>query len=237
MRAVADPSSPALTVVLAGAELELAPAEIAGHPAVRTTARETGRRPSEVLLDQNVHGPAIRKLAEGDRRGRPDITHITLLGLLESPSNRLGHLRVLVHTRHHILLRFRPDVRLPRSEARFQGLMSKVLRDGQAQDADPLVWSEGVVEPSDVLASWTTGPVVRLDEQGPHRTPEDLVGPGDRTVVVGAFAHGDFSPSWRTAAPETASMFGASLNAWAVTGELVAAHHAHLRTRKPPASS
>lgn len=217
-----------LHVILAGAEVELAPEEIAGHPAVRTTAKEQNRKGTEVLLDQNVHAAAIRQMPEGERRGRPDILHYTLLVLLESPLNKQGGLRVLVHTRNGELIRIRPDTRLPRGEARFQGLLSKVLRDGASQDKEPLLWSEGPRSPAEVLAL-CKGPVVRLDEGGAAVAPLDLArrgASGDLTLVLGAFPSGGFAPAWTAAAPEAASIFPAALNAWAVAAEVVAAARA-----------
>lgn len=217
-----------LHVILAGAEVELAPEEIAGHPAVRTTAKEQNRKGTEVLLDQNVHAAAIRQLPDGERRGRPDILHYCLLVLLESPLNKMGQLKVLVHTRHGELVNIRADTRLPRGEARFQGLLSKVLRDGASQDKQPLLWSDGVRTPAEVLAE-CKGPVVRLDEAGEAVSPGDLarraVG-GDLTVVLGAFPAGDFSADWKKAAPTTASIFPQALNAWAVAAEVAAAMRA-----------
>ncbi len=216
-----------LHVVLAGAEVELAPEEIAGHPAVRATAKDQNRKGSEVLLDQNLHWTAIKQLPDGERRGRPDILHYCLLVLLESPLNKQGQLKVLVHTRHGELIHIRPDTRLPRGEARFQGLLSKVLRDGASQDKQPLLWSDGVVKPSEVLG-FCKGPIVRLDEGGTAMTPAELAAKaqangGDLTVILGAFPAGDFPPAWRAAAPEAASIFPQALNAWAVAGEVVAA--------------
>lgn len=214
-----------LHIVLAGAEVELAPEAIAGHPAVRTTAKELNRKGTEVLLDQNVHGPALRQLPEGERRGRPDILHYTLLVLLESPLNKQGGLKVLVHTRHGELVHIRPDTRLPRGEARFQGLLSKVLRDGASQDKDPLLWSDGVVSPAEVLAQ-CKGPTLRLDEGGAALAPLELARRakgGDLTVVLGAFPSGDFPADWKAAAPDAVSIFPQALNAWAVAAEVVAA--------------
>ena len=214
-----------LHVVLAGAEVELAPEDIAGHPAVRTTAKEQNRKGTEVLLDQNMHAAAIRQLPDGERRGRPDILHYCLLVLLESPLNKEGRLKVLIHTRNGELVNIRADTRLPRGEARFQGLLSKVLRDGASQDKSPLLWSDGVRTPAQVLAE-CKGPVVRLDETGEAMPPLDLarraVG-GDLTLVLGAFPAGDFGPDWVKAAPTAASIFPQALNAWAVASEMAAA--------------
>ena len=217
-----------LHVVLAGAEVELAPESIAGHPAVRTTAKEQNRKGTEVLLDQNVHAAAIRQLPDGERRGRPDILHYTLLVLMESPLNKEGRLKVLIHTRSGELVNIRPDTRLPRGEARFQGLLSKVLRDGASQDKQPLLWSDGPRTPAQVLAE-CKGPVVRLDEGGAALKPLELArkaAAGDLTVVLGAFPSGDFAPEWRKAAPDAASIFPQALNAWAVAAEVVAAFRA-----------
>lgn len=214
-----------LHVVLAGAEIELAPEEIAGHPAVRATAKDQNRKGSEILLDQNLHWAAIKQLPDGERRGRPDILHYCLLVLLESPLNKLGQLKVFIHTRHGELIHIRADTRLPRGEARFQGLLSKVLRDGRSQDKQPLLWTDGAAEPKEILAL-CKGPVVRLDEGGAALSPGQLAKKaqgGDLTVVLGTFPAGDFTPAWKTAAPEAVSIFPQALNAWAVAGEVVAA--------------
>lgn len=214
-----------LRVLLAGAELELVPDEIAGHPAVRSNLPH-GRRAGDVLLDQNLHAQASRRLPDGERRGRPDIVHYTLLALLESPAAKAGHLEAAVHTRHGELVRVRPGTRLPRGEARMHGLLAKVLRDGQGQDREPLLWVEGRMGPSDALAAFARGPVVRLDEDGPPLRPAELAARasgGDLTVVLGAFPSGGFGSDWQRAAPQTASLWPEALNAWAVAAEVAAA--------------
>jgi rRNA small subunit pseudouridine methyltransferase Nep1 len=218
-----------LTVILADAELELVPAEVAGHPSVRRHAETLGRKPGQILLDQNYHAMAARQLPDGERRGRPDIVQITLLALLESPLGKSGGLEVAIHTRHGELLRLRPDTRLPRGEARFQGLFSKVLLEGRSQPEQPLIWSEGRKSPKEVVEAVAKGPVVRLDETGTGSTPAEVAArraDGNLTAVLGAFPSGTFTPAWRAAAPEAASIFGSPLTAWAVAAELAAAFRA-----------
>ena len=209
-----------LRVLLAEAELELVPDEVAGHPSVRRHAKLMGRKPGQLLLDQNSHQQACRQLPEGERRGRPDITQHTLLVLLESPLCKQGGLEVAIHTRHGELIRIRPDTRLPRGETRFQGLMAKVLAERASQDKDPLVWVEATCTPQQALERFAQGPVARLDEGGNALTPPDVK--GDRTFVLGAYPSGAWSAAWQKAAPETASVFPEPLNAWAVAAELTA---------------
>ncbi len=218
-----------LSIILADAELELAPPEVAGHPAVKATARAQERKPGEVLLDQNAHGAATSRLVDGKRRGRPDIVHYCLLTLLESPLCKGGGLQVCIHTRHGQLIRIKPDTRLPRGEARFQGLMGRVLREGRSQDKDPLIWGAGTRTPAEVLAQVGVGPVLRLDEGGAAAKPAELAARaqgGNLTVVLGAFPSGAFSPAWLAAAPDAVSLWPEPLNAWAIAAEVVAAHRA-----------
>jgi len=219
-----------LRILLAEAELELVPTEIAGHPAVRASAKAQDRRPGQVLLDQNLHGAALGKLPHGARRGRPDIVHYTLLTLLESPLNKAGQLEVAIHTRHRLLIRIKPDTRLPRGEARFQGLMGKVLREGRSQDKKPLVWVEGEPTVPQALHSFAKGPVVRLDEGGALLSPTQLAqradASGDLTLILGAFPAGAFLPDWLEAVPDAVSVWKDPLNAWAVAAEVVAGFRA-----------
>lgn len=217
-----------LRIILAGAELELVPPEIAGHPSVRMNL-PAGRKPSDVLLDQNLHATASRPLPDGERRGRPDIVHYTLLAILESPACKAGQVEVVLHTSAEELIRVRSDTRLPRGEARMHGLLAKVLRDGRSQDKDPLVWVEGVGKPAKVLERFAKGPVLRLDEGGAPLMPAEVVGRakgGDLTLVLGAFPSGDFSAEWKEAVPEAVSIWKDPLNAWAVAAEVVAAWRA-----------
>ncbi|MHB8633831.1 MAG: 16S rRNA methyltransferase [Thermoplasmatota archaeon] len=176
------------------------------------------------LLDRNVHAEAAT-LPDGARRGRPDIVHHTLLTALESPLAKGGGLEVAVHTRHGILVTIRPDTRLPRSEARFQGVMAQALA-GKARP-DALVKAVGKRSPSEVLGSLQ--PVVRLDETGTPISPASLAKEavqGNMAVVLGAFPSGDFSAAWKRAAPRSVSLWPTPLNAWAVAAEVVAAFRA-----------
>lgn len=207
-----------LRILLAEAELELVPEAIHDHPAVRKQCKISGKKAGASLLDQNLHGPAIRNLPEGPRRGRPDITHHTLLALLESPLNKDGGLEIAIHTRHDELVRIRPDTRLPRGEARFHGVMAKVLLGERAPE--PLLWIDAVCPPAEALKRFAQGPVVRLDEGGPTLLASQVT--GDMTLVLGAYPDGAWSKAWQEAVPTVASIHKEPLAAWAVAAEVAA---------------
>ncbi len=82
-----------LNLLLADAEIELIPREIFHHPSVKANAKRRGKPPAEILLDSTIHHSALRKLTEGERRGRPDLVHFYLLLALESIMNKRGLLK------------------------------------------------------------------------------------------------------------------------------------------------
>jgi rRNA pseudouridine-1189 N-methylase Emg1 (Nep1/Mra1 family) len=141
-----------------------------------------------------------------------------------------------------LLIRIKPDTRLPRGEARFQGLMGKVLREGRSQDKKPLIWAQDdTLTPAQALHAFAKGPVLRLDEGGALLSPADVAARADAsqdlTLVLGAFPSGSFSPEWKEAAPETVSIWRDPLNAWAVASEVVSGYRARWGPAVAPSGS
>jgi len=116
-----------LYLLIAEAALELIPSEAWGHPAIRKYAMKRGKHPSKLLLDISFHYSAVKNLPHIEKRGRPDIVHITLLEALGSPLNRSGKLRVYVHTFRNYIIEVNPETRLPRNYYRFVGLMEQLF--------------------------------------------------------------------------------------------------------------
>ena len=184
-----------LHLVLAEAELELVPPAIASHPSVKAQAKRKGKKATEILLDSSFHYRAMRKLPEAERRGRPDITHISLLLALDSPLNREGLLRVYVHTRNDEVIRIDPTTRLPRSYHRFVGLIEELFKTGAVPPGKPLLTLEKKTLPE--LLNELEGKKLVFSEKGERKKWSELF-PTDRSVVavVGAFPHGDFHTDW-----------------------------------------
>lgn len=183
-----------ITFVLADAQIELVPAELHGASSVKRRARERRRPQEHLLLDQAMDHRAMVGLAGHDRRGRPDIAHFALLLIQDSP---LREKRVLIHTRDDALVTVRPDMRPPRSQARFYQLCEDLLRQGAVPEKGPLMTLERGVTLSAALAREARGPVVMLDEAGePARSAEFARVArehADVTLVLGAFPRG----AWR----------------------------------------
>ena len=216
-----------LTLVLAEAELELVPTSIVMHPQVQKAARHRDRRPGRSLLDSSVHHEALRQVREGERRGRPDLVHFSLLLALDSALNKADELRVVVHTRNDERLAIHPDTRLMRNYPRFVGLMEKLFQDGASPRDDPLLVLEEGWPLKRVLEHHATGPIVTFSEKGTPVEPGAwLAGKraegDDLTVVLGCFPHGDFHEDPATFSREVVGLGGDALSVWTVEMEILA---------------
>jgi len=210
-----------LHLVLAESELELVPREIARHPAIRSHARRRGKKPTEMLLDATYHHAAMRGLPDWERRGRPDIVHISLLNALESILNRERYLRVYVHTRNEEVITVKPETRIPRNYNRFVGLMEKLFVEGSVPRDLGLLKMEkktlnellDEIAPDRTFIMHEGGRLVGGREFG-----ERLAEIEDPAVVIGGFPHGDFR---RLPSGEWVSVYWAPLMAWSVVNEVV----------------
>jgi rRNA small subunit pseudouridine methyltransferase Nep1 len=213
-----------LTLLLVDAELERVPSSLTGHPQVATSARRVGASATRMLLDSSLHHAAMRKLPDGARRGRPDLVHFFLINALESPANRAGQLRLLVHTREDYLVRVEPRTRLVRNYNRFCGLIQQLFETGRVPPEDPLLTLEPSRTVADIVAQVRPDRVLVLDETGPVRPPWDVFTADDvareTLCIIGGFPSGTF----RSALPEGERVsFGPEqLPVWTVAWELLA---------------
>ncbi|KUO40205.1 MAG: hypothetical protein AVW06_02725 [Hadesarchaea archaeon DG-33-1] len=184
-----------LHLVLADAELETVPTEIASQRAIGWQARRRGRKPTEILLDSNFHHPAMRGLPDAERRGRPDIVHVCLLAALDTPLNREGLLRLYVHTRQNKLITIDPATRLPRAYNRFVGLIEHLFLTGVAPPENPLLRLRNA--PLEKIINQTKpAKTMTFSERGNRKLHSELfqgISKDDEIcAIVGGFPHGDF---------------------------------------------
>lgn len=82
-----------------------------------------------VLLNGDDHADYIsKKLHKDPADFRPDITHQSLLTLMDSPLNKAGKLEVFVTTASNQVIRINPATRIPRTFKRFAALMAQLLQ-------------------------------------------------------------------------------------------------------------
>ena len=119
-----------LRLIIADAELQTVPENMARDRAIRNIAEKNHKKPTEMLLDSNYMHTTIDKYfpGESNRRGRPDIIYIFLELAMESILNKNKMLDVYVHTRGNYIIHINSETKLPRSYNRFQGLMEDLFK-------------------------------------------------------------------------------------------------------------
>jgi len=213
-----------LTLLLADSELELVPGPIAGHGCCVSAARKRGKSPRETLLDSTVHYPALERLEQGSRRGRPDLVHFFLLTALDSIQNLEGRLRVFVHTRNGQVIRVRPDTRLPKNQNRFVSLMEQLLLRGQVppQGDALMTMEEGTVER--ILDEVKAQKTIVLSPRGRAvdlRRYFSRMRARDVACIIGGFPDGDFTSPVYDLADEAVSISPHVLKVWTVASEIL----------------
>jgi rRNA small subunit pseudouridine methyltransferase Nep1 len=217
-----------LTIVLAEAELERIPEELCYHPAVLAHAKQRGKKPQQILLDSNYDHAAMMKLPEGRRRGRPDITHLFLLTVLESRANKQGLLQVMIHTRNDVLITISPETRIMRNYDRFQGLIEQLFEKHVVPDEKhPLLQLTEHISLQQLVNEQYADAVLVFSKDGkPIVLPEyfDALKKKKKTdvlCIIGGFPSGMFHADVTSIATDVLSVYPEMLPAWSVASEVV----------------
>lgn len=220
-----------LTLVLAEAELELIPEEIISHPSIVSYSKKLNKKARNLILDSSFHHPALKKLPEGNRRGRPDIVHIFLLVSLDSIANKRNHLRVIVHTRNNQAIYVNPETRIMRNYTRFIGLMEqlfekKVIVSGEDEEKILLELKEDVTIEK-ILEEEKCDAVITFSSKGEKVNLFDYLRKlkenncKDLLCIIGGFPHGDFHFNVKRYSKDVISIYDEPLSAWVVGSEII----------------
>ncbi|MEM2077742.1 MAG: 16S rRNA methyltransferase [Thermosphaera sp.] len=214
-----------LRIVILEAGLELVPKSIANHPSILKNAARRGKKPSEVLLDVSIHYPAMKKLPDKLKRGRPDIVHTTLLEALESPLNKKGLLEVFIHTYGGDVIFIDPSTRIPKNYNRFVGLMEQLLSRGRTppDSQSPLLRVEKLNLKELVRESKARGLLILREECSRMKISNvaETALKENLLVGIGGFPHGDFRDETLGAADYCYSIYPESLTTWIVSSRLI----------------
>jgi len=213
-----------LNLIIADAEVEQVPKELASHRTIGWLAWRKGRLPTEIILNSSAHYEALRGFVDGDRRGRPDIVHMGLLFALDTPLNREGLLRTYVHTRNNQIIKIDPSVRLPRMQNRFEGLLEQLFLVGAAPPEKPLLkLKKGTLK--GLVEGLKSRRVITFSDRGKRRSISEayagLSRDDDVCVIVGGFPRGDFLSNVNSISDEMVSIDPEQLTAPTVVARAI----------------
>jgi|YelNatPaOPRAMG01_1025707.scaffolds.fasta_scaffold01609_11 rRNA small subunit pseudouridine methyltransferase Nep1 len=212
-----------LNIIIADAELELVPKELWSFPDALSYSRRRSKKLSEVLLDSNYMHRAIESVFPGEstRRGRPDIIHTLLLTCQESILNKVGMLRVFIHTRENKVIIVNWQTRIPRSFNRFAGLIEDLFDKKKIQN-NGLILLEMIDSTIREFISSKGFRNVRIFAPDQKlRSLSDAIGIEDETtLIIGGFSEGKFR-SDLDGLGEKYSIYPEELTIWTVAMEAI----------------
>jgi rRNA small subunit pseudouridine methyltransferase Nep1 len=214
-----------LILVLAEAALETVPEELWSHPAVRRHSKRQRKPPAQLLLDRSLHHPAMKKLGNSEKRGRPDITHFALLEALGSPLNKEGLLRTYVHTCNDYVITVNLATRLPRNYNRFIGLLEQLFHQGKVPSTGETLLKLEHKTLQQLLTEAEVDHILALSRKGKPKTLQAAVSSLQSkqrpAVLVGGFPHGHLSETAIQLADEVVCVDPEMMEAWIVTSRVI----------------
>jgi rRNA small subunit pseudouridine methyltransferase Nep1 len=213
---------PRHSIILEHASLELVPRKYRQHASCKTVEYRFGTPADMQILDDNYHHEIITKLADHEKRGRPDIVHLALLDITSTPAFMEGLVEVYVHTILDQTIGFSSGVRLPRTLPRFCGVFSKILSGKQGGKETELFEYKSRQSSIDLVSQIGREKVICFTTQGRERDILSTVATAssDTTWIVGGFPRGHFREDVKSAADEIVSISKHSLAAHVVTARL-----------------
>ena len=183
-----------MNLVLAESALELIPKEIQRSPSVVIDSRRREVEPSWILLDRSFHHSAMLRLKDGEKRGRPDLVHVSLLAATGTPLFLEKKLGVFVHTYSGIVMEIGEGVRIPKSYLRFRGLAEKLLVETQGTGLVRVYpCAVGKLVRDVIRADFVVGLSVMGEQVELEDIAKMVVAAKNPCVIVGGFPHGHFS--------------------------------------------
>jgi rRNA small subunit pseudouridine methyltransferase Nep1 len=216
-------------LVIAETALETIPVETFRHSSFKKI-RNSGKKPTEILLDRTLHHFAIlsSNLKQDYKRARPDISHIILLTALATPLFKTNQLKVFVHTINNQVIKIGDNVRIPKSYARYEGLILDLIKNKKivSKDGTVLLELSDNLTFSDLLQTYIKPDVIMgLSTNGIFKNVEDISKElfkfKNPCIVIGGFPKGHFSEHIESHLEKKYSISTLSLEAHIVVSRLI----------------
>ena len=118
-----------ITIILTESALEILPDELSNNSKSKIN--------THTFLDKSYHSHLMDRLDNVDKRGRPDITHMSSMAITSTPLYLEKKMKFYIHTISDYVLDIELGVRLPKSYHRFIGLFEKLFLNYSKNEHDP----------------------------------------------------------------------------------------------------
>jgi rRNA small subunit pseudouridine methyltransferase Nep1 len=212
-----------ITLILAESSLEIVPKELQNHPSVISYCKRNEKKPSDILLDNSWHFAAMKGIKNEIKRGRPDIVHLTLLAICNTPLYRENKLKVFVHTINEQVISISDHIRLPKSYHRFQGLFEKLFKENKIEADNTTLLELHDMTFEELLTKIKPSKTFGFSTAGNKSTFQDVAETitDGSCIVIGGFQKGHFNEKTLKQFDELKSLHYDSLEAHVVASRIL----------------
>ena len=222
-----------ITILLANAALETFPSELVKDLEIRQYLSKLRKKPTEIILDANYHSNFMKSLPDAENRGRPDITHFALLSVFGSILAREKRIKVIIHTCDNKIIFLDPEIRLPKSLERFNGLILQLLKHKRIPPAsnEPLMeLSESSLEELIKKLRLEHDIIIEFSVEGKKCTALEYselihyksVNP---LLIFGAFPHGHIKEMQKNMVDHKIAIYKDGLDLFSVIAQILGSIH------------
>jgi rRNA small subunit pseudouridine methyltransferase Nep1 len=208
---------PIVYFILAESALESIPIEFRNHSKFRRYAKKQKKSPETIVFDKSIHSFLLDNPKAYEKRGRPDIVHISLLSILGTPLCKSGYLKIFIHTLNDLVIQVDPNVRLPRNYTRFLGLISQLFTLGKVPPDGSSLLNISEMTLKELYDEINPNHTILFSETGKEVELSDLMKKAVEikplAIIVGGFPHGQFEKKTLEIADEIVSISKISLDA------------------------
>jgi rRNA small subunit pseudouridine methyltransferase Nep1 len=108
--------------------VETVPTEYSAMRHLTRLAKRYRKRPKEMLLDRAIHHSILKMMPDSLRRGRPDIVHLSILSIADTPAYQQDLVNFILHTIENLIIVPKGIWRPPRNYLNFVNLFEQLLR-------------------------------------------------------------------------------------------------------------
>ena len=214
-----------LHLIICDSAIELLPANIASKLNNRGTSKKNPKTINEILLDRSYHHFYMRNLKNGEKRGRPDLIHSSILSATSTPLFMDNLLKVYIHTVNDEVIFLSDGVRLPKSYNRFVTLMAQLLKNKKIESDNEVLLELKHMSITDLISKINPDSVIALSKKGTSTNllslSKHLFTMTNPVVIVGGFPRGYFSNGVSSSFNELYSIHKYSLELHTVISRLV----------------
>jgi len=212
--------------LLADSALELVPKELINDEIIIKNAKKRKKNSSSILLDSSLHYKAMYKIKDSEKRGRPDIVHISLLSIIGAPliKDEKESVKIYIHTYNGEILEVNPETRIPKNYNRFIGLMEQLFTNKIISSKGKILLQVKNVSLEDLIKEipmvnrmlfTSKGDLINLPKYFEKFVDNDLL------LIIGAFPHGYYSEKIQKLSENKISIYPSSLDAWIVLNRII----------------